>query len=151
MHRKITAATGKMNQILGPFRPIQQTKSRRRNNFLRALLPSQLGFAAKLFAKSDLSPDARARMHSCSPERLFSSGAITVDSFPLKLRFSAHRLCTSRPASSYPVPVLTAEPYFFRLHTNRVFIRRNATTSLVSVDLSKFSAEEKYLRRIINP
>jgi predicted PurR-regulated permease PerM len=47
--------------------------------------------------------------------------------------------------------LLTAELYFFRLHSNRVFIGRNTTPSLVSVDLSKFSAKEHYLGRIINP
>jgi hypothetical protein len=60
---------------------------------------------------------------------------------PVEIAVLGASACTSRPASSYAVPVLTAEPYFFRLHTNRVFIRRNTTPSLVSVDLSKFSAE----------
>jgi hypothetical protein len=56
------------------------------------------------------------------------------------------------PVNSYfGVRLLTAGLYFFRFHTNRVFIGRYTAPSLASVDLSKFSAEEQYLRRIINP
>ena len=57
----------------------------------------------------------------------------------------------TRTGHIFGVRFLTAGLYFFRLHTNRVFIGRYTAPGLASVDLSKFSAEEQYLRRIINP
>ena len=137
---EITAATGKMNQILRPFRPIQQTKSRDGITFFERY--SLRGWPLPSIFLSNRPVTRRtARMHSCSPERLFSSGAITLDSF--RRNCGSRRIGGARAARVLVprCPVLTAEPYFFRLHTNRVFIRRNTTPSLVSVDLSKFSAE----------
>ena len=69
----------------------------------------------------------------------------------LELGKVSKRSLGTRPGHIFGVRLLTAGLYFFRLHTNRVFIGRYTAPSLASVDLSKFSAEEQYLRRIINP